>query len=146
MLYPKYWNTCNFSKNIIANSNHEILFIQLQPEGFALGYPDKLFNLKHPLIKPYINIDKIKNPYEIGEIEKNLDEFKDKINQSFQLYSFDFKEKKNSKDIRQAYLDELNISANLLWESYKKYKLIPSKEKFKKLTEKDFSFGLTIKF
>lgn len=146
MLYPKYWNTCNFSKNIIANSNHEILFIQLQPEGFALGYPDKLFNLKHPLIKPYINIDKIKNPYEIGEIEKNLDEFKDKINQSFQLYSFDFKEKKNSKDIRQAYLDELNISANLLWESYKKYKLIPSKEKFKKLTEKDFPFGLTIKF
>ena len=146
MYYPRYWLICNFSENIITNNKNEILFIQLQPDGFKLGYPDKLFNAKHPLIAPYLNIEKIKNSYEKGELEKSFDELKDQINESFGLYSFKFKGKKKTADIKKTYLANLNIYAKSLWQNYKKYKLVSAKEKFKKLTENDFPFGLSIIF
>lgn len=54
--------------------------------------------------------------------------------------------KNNPSEIKKSYIDKLNISAKKLWSVYKKYSLITPKEKFKKLSEKDFPFALTIMF
>lgn len=145
ILYPLYWHRGLFSSDLYVKGHNNPLFIQLELEEFILGYPDKVFNIEHKLIKPYSHLDKINDSYGAGEITKVFDEFVDAINESFDIHSFKYK-KKDHAEIKKSYIDELNVSARRLWSIYKKYNLISTKDKFKNLTEKDFPFGLTIKF
>lgn len=143
--YPLYWDNYLFSSDLYVKGNNNPLFMQLEPEEFVLGYPHKLFNIKHRLIKPYSNIKNINDSYISGEISKAFSDFVDNINASFSIYSFEYK-KNNPSEIKKSYIDKLNISAKKLWSVYKKYSLITPKEKFKKLSEKDFPLALTIMF
>lgn len=146
MKYSLYWHTKNFSQSININKNKKALFIQLEPKIFVIGYPDIVFNAEHELITPYLQINSINDTYSLGEIKKAFKAFEDKITKSFSLYSYLCKSETDIETIKKDYLSELNVVAKKLWALYIKYNLLLPKSHFKKLTEKDFPFGLTLEF
>ena len=144
--YSWFWHSKNFSSNIDFCSNQKKLFLQLEPETFVLGYPDIVFNAKHELIQPYLNIDNLDDTYSSGEIRKIFKKLEEQINKSFGLYSCIFRKNITKATIKKDYMIELNKIAKQLWGLYEKNNLIPQGCKFKKITEKDFPFGLSVKF
>ena len=144
--YSWFWHSKNFSSNIDFCSNQKKLFLQLEPENFVLGYPDIVFNAKHELIQPYLNIDNLDDTYSSGEIRKIFKKLEEQINKSFGLYSCIFRKNTTKATIKKDYMIELNKIAKQLWGLYEKNNLIPQGCKFKKITEKDFPFGLSVKF
>ncbi len=144
--YSWFWHSKNFSSNIDFCSNQKKLFLQLEPENFVLGYPDIVFNVKHELIQPYLNIDNLDDTYSSGEIRKIFKKLEEQINKSFGLYSCIFRKNITKATIKKDYMIELNKIAKQLWGLYEKNNLIPQGCKFKKITEKDFPFGLSVKF
>ena len=97
-------------------------------------------------IQTYLRAEQIDDVYIKGSITKIFDEFKSKVDESDHFRFSHYKKDSVKERIKKIYLEELNVIAKKLWDSYKENNLVPKNSKFKEITEDDFPFGLTFSY